>query len=330
MLSPNEVAKATAPNTSFSRAMPGLQLAVDSTSLGEFKVCPRKYFYNIICGWQPAGGNPHLQFGILLHGARERYDRQCASGVEHEEALRIVLAWVLGATWNSELQRPWTSGHATKNRLTLVQTVVWYLDELGQNDPLETYRFADGTPAVELPFAFDSGYRTFVTNESITFCGHLDRLARFAGKVVIPDVKTTGHALNPEWFKGFSPGNQFSMYLTAGRVAFKEPIQTLIIDGIQIGVGFARFQRGEVTRSVEQLDEWYEHTGHWLKQMELCADEGLERGEAAWPQNDRSCDQYGGCEHRATCSRTPSARPAWLSANFTRRQWDPLARRSDI
>jgi hypothetical protein len=34
-------------NTSFSKLLPGMQVAIDSTSLGAFKTCPRYYYYNI-------------------------------------------------------------------------------------------------------------------------------------------------------------------------------------------------------------------------------------------------------------------------------------------
>src|ERR1700677_4105439 len=95
----------TISNSSFSKTLPGLQLGVDSTSLGEFKQCPRKYFYSIIQGWQPKRTSVHLTFGILLHSAREVYDKACATGAKHEDALEATGEWGMRRTWDAGLRR---------------------------------------------------------------------------------------------------------------------------------------------------------------------------------------------------------------------------------
>src|SRR5271167_1415999 len=94
------IASATAENSSFSRRLPGLQIAVDSTSLGVFKTCPRKYQYSIIFGWRSREESPHLTFGILLHKAREQYDHLRSQSTPHEEALAAVVRWTLNETWD--------------------------------------------------------------------------------------------------------------------------------------------------------------------------------------------------------------------------------------
>ena len=69
-----EVNPAARGNSSFSTRLPGFQLAIDSTSLGEFKLCPRRYYYSILRGLGPRGGSVHLTFGIWMHTAREKYE----------------------------------------------------------------------------------------------------------------------------------------------------------------------------------------------------------------------------------------------------------------
>ena len=314
----------TSQNSSFSRALPGLQLAIDSTSLGEFKLCPRKYYYSIVEGWQPRAESVHLRFGLLLHQAREHYDRFTVSGLSHDDALDKVLDEALRETWVRELGRGWISDHKTKTRLSLIQTIVWYLDEKAQNDPLTTLTLSNGAPAVELSFRFDSGFVAESTDEPFLFCGHLDRIASLNDVPYVVDLKTTGHSLDPGWFATFSPGNQFSMYCLAGRVAFGIPVKALIVDGVQIGATFSRFARAPVERKDETIAEWYSETGTWLGRMEECAASGV------WPQNDKSCDAWGGCPFRPVCSRVPSARQKWLEVDYKRRIWDPLQVRGDI
>lgn len=310
-------------NTSFSRQSPGLQLAVDSTSLGDFKTCPRKYYYNIICGYQPRVLSVHLTFGLLMHSAREIYYHWRAGGANHEDSLRATVAWGLGKTWNHALKRGWQSGDSSKNRLTFLRSIVWYLDKYGQSDPLETVILANGKPAVELSFQFDSGFQS-ASGEPWLLCGHFDRLVRLNGDVYVSDLKTTGHSLDGGYFSKFSPDNQFSLYVLAGRVALDQDAKGLIVDALQIIVSDTRFQRGMIQRSEAQCEEWLQGTGHWLRQMEQCAQEG------DWPQNDKSCSMYGGCQFRTVCSKSPESRQRWLDADFAKRRWDPLQKRGDI
>ena len=55
----------------FSRKLPGMQLQVNSSSLGPFKQCPRKYYYTIVTGLETAERSIHLTFGTLVHKASD-------------------------------------------------------------------------------------------------------------------------------------------------------------------------------------------------------------------------------------------------------------------
>lgn len=311
-------------NTSFSLQLPVLQLAVDSTSLEAFKRCPRYYQYSIIQGWEPRATSFHLIFGLLYHGALERYDHKRSEGQSHEEALEFAVAWVLRSTWNKELSRPWVSGDSNKNRLTLLRTVIDYADRFGENDVLKTIQLANGKPAVELSFSFYSGYTSKLTGEPFLFCGHLDRLAEMHGSVYVSDRKTTAHTISSQWFQQFTPHNQFSLYTLAGQVVWSQPVKGLVVDGAQIAVGFSRFERALITRDDSQLREWHADALLQFELMEKYAQLGY------WPQNDSACGNYGGCKFRQICSKTPGSREQWLKAEFNKRVWDPLQRRGDI
>lgn len=336
-------AKTLPMNSSFSTLLPGLQLAVDSTSLGAFKACPRSYYYSIVLGYQPRSLSVHLTFGILLHEARERYDGLRAAGAIHEDGLVAVVQQALVSTWDKALLRPWASDHKSKNRLTLIRSIVWYLDQFGESDPIQTIRLANGKSANELSFQFDSGYTTSSTGERWTFCGHLDRIGMLNDVPYVVDLKTTEWTIDGSWFARFTPDNQFSMYALAGQMAFGVPVRALIVDGLQVAAGFTRCERGLVQRDEATLQEWHFGTHRWLQAMESCAGEAealVSRGvdpANAWPMNDKSCLQYssgdgsrGGCQYRSVCSRTPGARAGWLKSEFIRRVWDPQQRRGDV
>lgn len=314
----------TSANTSFSRQLPGLQIAVDSTSLEAFKRCPRYYQYSVIEGWEPKTLSHHLTFGLLYHGALERYDHKKSEGLEHEAAVEFAVEWLLQNTWNKELNRPWVSEDSNKNRYTLLRTAVDYMDKFGEHDVLETVQLENGKPAVELSFSFYSGYTSKLTGEAMLFCGHLDRLALMNGAAYISDRKTTAHTISAQWFQQFTPHNQFSLYMLAGQVVYKQPVKGLIVDGAQIAVGFSRFERALVTRDDAQLREWHADTLLQFELMERYAELGY------WPQNDSACGSYGGCKFRSVCGKTPGAREQWLKAENNKRIWDPLQRRGDI
>jgi hypothetical protein len=309
-------------NSALSSLIPNLQIAWDSTSLGLLKECPYKYRLAILEGWQPRRISVHLTFGLHYHAALERYDHARFAGEGHEAATILAVRYALEATWDKELGRGWISDDKYKNRLTLVRTVVWYLEQF-RDDPIETVRLANGKPAVELSFRYEIGYES-PSGEPYLSCGHLDRMGTFQDQTYIIDRKTSKSIIDQSFFEKFSPDNQFSTYALAGSMVYSLPIQGIIVDGAQIAIGFSRFARGIVQRTPEQLAEWHRDLGMWLRTAEGYAKAGH------WPQNEKSCGSYGGCQFRGVCAKSPSVRERWLKADFTKRIWDPLQVRGDI
>jgi PD-(D/E)XK nuclease superfamily len=307
-------------NTAFSPQLPTLQLYWDSVSLGALKLCPRYYELAIVRGWRSRQQAVDLDFGIFLHSARERYYHGLASGAGHYQAQRGGLDWLLTATWNGELNRPW-QGDQYKNRFTLARSFIWYTEQWGERDPLEQVMLANGKPAVEVSFRFDLGETSRETGEAFSLCGHLDRMVRFNGGLWGSDLKSTKHSLDASYFQQFSPDNQMSLYSLAMGVVMAEPARGIIIDAVQVGVGFSRFTRGLVQRSEQQLEEWLRGLKVLLAQAEGYARDNF------WPQNDRACFR---CQFRSICSKSPSVREAWLKADFVQKIWDPTVTRGDI
>jgi hypothetical protein len=312
-------------NTSFSQKLPTLQIAWDSTSMGTFKECPYKYYLTMILGYQSRSESVHLTFGLLYHKALEHYDHGRARGMDHESATVFAVKYCMEATWDERRNQPWRSDDPNKNRFTLVRTVVWYLEQFAE-DSFETLILDNGKPAVELSFRFENGYESKLTNEHFMTCGHLDRLGKFEAdqKNYILDRKTTKNQVDTRFFAKFTPDNQFSTYMVGGKIALGAPVAGLIVDAAQIAVTFSRFERGIIPRSDESLEEWFADYGMYLGQAQIFASSGR------WPQNDKSCNNYGGCQFRGVCSKGMSTRAEWLKGEFTRRVWDPLMVRGDI
>ena len=318
----DSVLAVTLPNTAFSRSHPGLQIAWDSTSMGAFKECPRKYYYTIICGYQPRQQSVHLTFGLHYHKALEAYDHAKAQGCDHKQAMCVAVKLAMMLTWDKTTGRPWLSDDKYKNRLTFLRSIVWYLDSF-ENDPMQTVILANGKPAVELSFRFETSHMS-PEGHPYLWCGHLDRVAEMNNQTFILDRKTSKNEINEDYFKQFSPNNQMSGYDFAGQVGYKLPIQGIVIDAAQILITGTRFKRGMVSRTDEQRNEWMQDLGYYFHQAEHMAK------ECYWPMNDKSCGNYGGCPFRMICGKSPVVRDGWLESAFYKRVWDPLIVRGDI
>jgi PD-(D/E)XK nuclease superfamily len=302
----------------------GAQFAFDSTSIKLAETCLRKYQYKMLQRWQPHRKSVHLLFGGWYATALEEFHKALADGVDYEQAICDVVHEALIATWEYEEDEsgepiegtgtPWTSDHNTKTRENLIRTIIWYLDQF-RDDPCTTVILSNGSAAVEHSFKLDA-------DNGIILAGHLDRLVEYSDKLYIQDQKTTGSTITSRFFEGFNPDTQMSLYTFAGKAIFNLPVKGVMIDGAQIAVGFTRFERGFTFRDDGQLAEWYDGA---MLTIERARQATLDNN---FPMNPSSCGNYGGCEFRHICARSPSVRQNFLLGDFTQgEQWNPLQER---
>jgi len=266
----------------------------------------------VVMGLESPGENVHLRFGIEYHKVLENYDHYKFAGASHDEAMHQALEGLMCSSAS------FVSDDSNKNRETLVRSAAFYMEEF-KDDPFKTMLLADGKPAVELSFRFESGDEA-VTGEPILLCGHLDRVGEFQDNIWVLDRKTTKSALYGDYFAKYSPDNQMSLYTLAGQVVLGSRIKGIIIDAAQILVSGTRFQRGMTHRTAEQIEEWKYDFNTFISMAPIYAE------REHWPMNDKSCHNYGGCQFRELCSKAPSVRPSFYS-KFNQRQWDPMVPR---
>lgn len=307
--------------------LPGtnVQYAWDSTSLGYLKTCPRLYQYIMIEGWAPKEESVHLRFGIEYHQALQEYDLARATGTRHEDAVREAIGNLYTRTFSWDTD-PDTKAGRYKNRTSLIQLVLDYLDNFGPDDPAQTVIKSDGAPAVEESFRFELDWGPVSGEAPYLLCGHLDRIVEFNGQVLVMDRKTTTTTLSSYYFDQYEPNNQMTLYTLAGGVVLDSPIKGVIIDAAQIMLDKPnRFVRGFTYRTEDQLIEWLESLRYTL-----VAAENYARMDY-WPMNDTSCDKFGGCRFRQICSKSPGVREAFLKADFVKappeERWNPLRTR---
>ena len=304
----------------FSAGNKFLQIKVNSSSLGEAKQCWRKYYYKIIRRLVRKGSNAAIDFGTLAHKALNVFYKRQADGVGYERNLVETLREILPVAMH---QLP---SDVPQNPQSLCRFVVWFLDKYERSGMGAKTLVLQGHPATELSFEFPSGFAAQSTGEDITLFGTIDRLCTMQGKVYPRDLKTTKRALGSHFADSFSPDNQFSLYMLAVRMFFNLPSDEMLLDGAQIGQNFVRFQTDLVPRPSGVLDEWLGSLPFWLNQLEACAssaqwhEQNGSQPELAYPQNDKACSMYGGCQFRKVCSRSPSQREHLLGLEFEERK----------
>lgn len=285
-----------------------LQRAWDSVSLSALKKCPRYYQLSLIEEWRKKAEAIPLVFGIAYHKALEIYDNARAQGADFVEAQRTAIRFCF--------QQSFTSDDNRRTRATLIRAVCWYLEQF-KHDPCETVLLKNGRPAVELSFRIELPV-TSPSGEPYLLCGHLDKLVMFNDKLWVLDRKTTGMTLSQNYFATYSPNTQMSQYTFAGKIITSEPVAGVIIDAVQLAVGFNNYQRAFTTRTQPQLDEWLGDVLRYVAMAERFA------AERYWPMNDTACSMYGGCPFRDVCSKDPAVREAYLKGDFEKVQWNPL------
>lgn len=295
----------------------GVQFAWDSTSLKIAQECLYKYKLKMLEGWTPKRTSVHLLFGGWYAKALETYHVLIARGMEHEDAVLDVVHDTLKATWEYPEEgeegegQPWTSDHNAKTRENLIRTIVWYLEQF-KDDPCKTVILSTGEAAVEHSFRLDA-------EQGIVLSGHLDRLVEYGGKVYVQDQKTSGNTISPSYFRQYDTDDQMSLYSLAGKTVFGVPVKGVMIDAAQIAVGFSRFERGFTFRDEASLNEWYDGAmSHILVARQATRDE-------YFPMNRTSCNNYGGCQYREICGKSPASRMNFLKGDFVQgKRWDPL------
>lgn len=301
----------------------GLQFGWDSTSIKLAEECLRKYQYKMVMGWQPFSLSVHLRFGAVYATALEHFYKHVALGMTEADALLEVVSEAMYSTWDYEKDEDgnvigegtaWVSEHNLKTRENLIRTIVWYLDHF-EADPAKVVILSDGKPAVEYSFALP-------VDDGLVFSGHIDRLVTYADNIMVMDQKTTGTTITARYFDSFKPDVQMSMYTFAGRMIYNLPVKGVIIDAAQIAVGFSRFERGMTFRSEADLNEWYDISMFTISSARKATLDNY------FPMNRQACGNYGGCEFRKVCSRSPEVRPQFLKADFVQGpRWDPLESR---
>jgi hypothetical protein len=160
---------------------------------------------------------------------------------------------------------------------------------------------------VELPF-------TLQLDHDVMLRGRMDRIVRYAGEPFVHDSKTTGSSISGYYFKRFDLDTEMTAYSLAAEVVFHSPVKGVLIDAMQIAVGFSRFERSITYRTSEQLKEWLHDVKYHIRMA-------WEAPEHGYPMRLSSCQKFGGCPFLDVCRRDPRVREEQLNTSYVERAY---------
>jgi hypothetical protein len=296
-------------------AEPNVQRAWSPSSLDTLQQCGRKYYYEYIVGYR-GKDTPAQAFGKYFHRSIEEYDTKRLEGWPLNDCIHHTAEVAL------RISKGWASDERERNRFTLLRSVVWYAEKW-KNTDLRPLVFASGKPAIEVSFKLALPLVN-PDGEYYLLNGYIDVLAEYHGEVLVVDRKTTARTINDYYWDNFDNANQPSAYIVAAQSLMPgKTFHGMLIDAAQTGVTFTEFYRNTTTRNPDRIEDWVHNTVWWIRQAEQYATSNY------WPQNQASCNNFGGCPFRSICAMSPAARTPFLRSQFTIKRRETIDRITD-
>jgi hypothetical protein len=289
--------------------------AVDSTMLASFRSCPQKTFRQYMEHWKPKNESVHLvaggAFASGVEAARKGFYEQGMSVADAEAAGLTALIKHYG-----DFEPP---ADSAKSLDRMCGALEFYFSHypLGE-DGCEPVLLPNGKRAIEFSFAEPLPIPHPVTGDPILYTGRADAIMNFAGGRYITDEKTAS-SLGASWAKQWEMRSQFTGYCWASAQAGL-PVDGTLVRGVSILKTKYDTLQAVTYRGSHEIARWLDQT---------CRD--IQRWIRMWEEGhydfslDHACAEYGGCSMVSVC-KSPDPE-TWLPMYFTKRVWDPLARR---
>lgn len=350
---------------SFSKTLPGWQFAWDSTSLGTFKECPRKYQLSILFGYRHRKAtNLHLRFGQLYHRALEVYDHRKCDGLSHEMAMRAALL-DLAEGCQDEAREPCVkcNGTGAASYGDLPANRCW--DCEGKGSFLITRRWWDPNEGLT-PEKVQENTKTIYTLFR-TVVWYLDRFEDDPAQTIVLSDGRPAVELSFRFDTGWKGPDGESILMCGhmdrvvtisdepwvlDRKTTKQTITKNYTDSFHPDnqmslytaagrIAFAVPVKGVIVDAV-QIAKGFSRferfptlrtegqINEWLEDTKFWIGLAGHFAEIGYyPMNDKSCDKYGGCPFRGVCQKDPAVREIWMG-DYQVSLWDPLKVRGDV
>lgn len=299
--------------------MPTVELSfppvVDSTMLVAFRGCEKKAAYEFVHNLAgPKSTDLHFG-GAFAKGMEVARKSFFIAGRGADEAVcdGINAAWTYYGRFDDQ-RSDYDLDKKAKSEANLLLALEGYFREwpLGGCGLIPL----DGDKGIEFTFAIPIPGTRSPSGYPIVYGGRFDLLGTWSGLPTVADEKTTG-SFGPGWAEQWGLRNQFLGYVWSAR-QYGVPVQQVLIRGIAIQKTQIQFLQAPAFYSDYLIDRWY---AQLVIDLNRFAD-AFRAGRFNYNFGD-TCTSYGGCSFRELCkARVPEE---WFG-NFTRRDWDPLAK----
>ena len=277
-----------------------IQTVWDTSSLSAFSSCPRYYNFQNLLGYKSKLYSVATGFGSAVHAGFEQLDYGRFEGRTKEQSIQEAIKLIL-LEFGEDLNKV---DDKARNLEAALRTIVWRAEEYW-DDIIKVATMPDGTPALEqrfeIPFCEITGAR---------FSGRIDKVVELENELYLVDTKTTKTSLSEYYFQGFTPNNQVYSYIWACREILKLPIAGFIVDAVQTGANFCRFNRGVFRVPHAIIMEWYMDAIHKLSMAKMYGEQDY------YPADFTACGNYGGCKYRDICNESPDNRHRIIASDF--------------
>lgn len=301
------------------------ELIIDYSANSVLQECARKFKHSYIDNLVLPEPNVPMYAGQVMAEAlcelhtvqKERWKR----GKDEHDTVHQAVCEVLEQSWG-EFQTPPGSKHSY---LTLghLESTLWYY--IRDRDPFQVEPISEsGKILAERATFFEWPAFRNGALELLCIGGKPDIPARVSGEAVIVDWKCSTQYITNFWAKKFSVvGHQLRTYIAMLRHAYGIEVKAAYVDGVHIGAkaasGDEAWKNLESQRSklfgpfyfdaqlLQETWEWY-YAGQEQRRLY----ESLNY----WPQNERACQNFGGCQFQTLCSASPRVRRAREMSEF--------------
>ena len=271
----------------------------DASSLSTFLSCPRLYKFTNLTGYKLRMYAPVTGFGSAVHDGFEILDRCKFEKKTKDQAILKATTHII-KNFGEDLNK---SEDKARGLEATMRAVVWRAEEFWE-DNLKIATMPNGAPCLEQRFEVPFG------SLGHRFSGRVDKIVELDNRLYLCDTKTTKASLTDLYFRNFQPSIQLYAYIWAARNVLKLDVAGFIVDAVQTGVNFCRFNRSIFNVSQQCIDEWYADSQYAISLADAYSDNKY------YPANFTSCGNYGGCKFREVCAESPDHREIILDEDF--------------
>lgn len=297
----------------------------DSSMLKVHRRCRRKFYFRHIQDWEAIGSSPPLTFGTAWHTAMDFVWQNLPN-----ERDPIILAQ--GAykafldSWREQEMPPPDDEDCDKLAPRTPDVAANMLFHYVQQRP-QFIRDCE-VLEVERPFVVP----IYPDKYHAMYCGRLDKVIRYRGRIWIVDHKTTTaysrtQGFQPSFTDTFTPNLQIDGYAYAGHMLYGKAFKGVWIDAALVHKSQVHFGLIPVERRLEHLDAWMAEVRRYISEIEqdLTALNTEHFPLDAFVRNDDACyDWNRACPYLDICKMHADPTEVDMPMHLEHNHWSPL------